>query len=181
MTNPSEIFLAERLGGVAGSVVIASIEGTRPFLVEIQALVTPSVFGTPRRTTLGIDGNRVALLVAVLEKKVGLQLTGQDVFLNVAGGFRLTEPAADLGAIVAVASSFLDRSIDADTLVVGEVGLAGEVRGVGQVEVRIREAEKMGFRRCILPASSDLRLKSESQLERVAVSSLEDVWDVLFG
>ena len=181
VTNPSEIFLSERLGGVAGSVVIASIEGTRPFLVEIQALVTPSVFGTPRRTTLGIDGNRVALLVAVLEKKVGLQLTGQDVFLNVAGGFRLTEPAADLGAIVAVASSFLDRSINADTLVVGEVGLAGEVRGVGQVEVRIREAEKMGFRRCILPASSDLRLKSESQLERVAVSSLEDVWDVLFG
>jgi DNA repair protein RadA/Sms len=178
--NPSEIFLAERPVGVAGSVVTASIEGTRPILVELQALVTPTAFGMPRRTTLGVDGNRVALLVAVLEKKVGLQLTGQDVFLNVAGGFRLTEPAADLGTIVAIASSFLDRPVDAATLVVGEVGLAGEVRAVAQAEVRVREAEKMGFRRCILPTSSDQRIKADSSIERVGVSSLEEVWSVLF-
>ena len=114
VTNPSELFLSERPVGVAGSVVVAAIEGTRPILVELQALVTPSAFGTPRRTTLGIDSNRLALLVAVLEKKVGLHLTGQDIFLNVAGGFSIDEPAADLGAIAAVASSFLDRPIEPD-------------------------------------------------------------------
>ncbi|MGH7803784.1 MAG: DNA repair protein RadA, partial [Candidatus Binatia bacterium] len=156
VANPSELFLAERPLGVAGSVVVAAMEGTRPILVEIQALVTPSAFGTPRRTTLGIEPGRVALLTAVLEKKVGLQLTGQDVFVNVAGGFRIDEPAADLATIVAVASSFLDRAIDPRTLVVGEVGLAGEVRGVGQVEARVREAEKMGFERALLPMSGTL-------------------------
>ncbi len=178
--NPSELFLAERPVGVSGSVVIASIEGTRPILVELQALVTPAAFGTPRRTTLGIDPNRVALLVAVLEKKVGLHLTGQDIFLNVAGGFRIEEPAADLGTIVAVASSFLDRPVDPATLVVGEVGLAGEVRAVTQAEMRVREAEKMGFRRCILPGSSERRIAGQNGIELVSVQSLEDVWSVLF-
>ncbi len=156
------------------------MEGTRPILIEIQALVTPSAFGTPRRTTLGIEPGRVALLTAVLEKKVGLQLTGQDVFVNVAGGFRIDEPAADLATIVAVASSFLDRPIDPRTLVVGEVGLAGEVRGVGQVEARLREAEKMGFERALLPASTDRRLAGTNGLARVGVDSLEQVWNVLF-
>ena len=180
VANPSEIFLAERPVGVPGSVVVASIEGTRPILVELQALVTPTAYGTPRRTTLGVDANRVALLVAVLEKKAGLQLTGQDVFLNVAGGFRLTEPAADLGTIAAVASSFLDRPVDAGTLVVGEVGLAGEVRAVGQVEVRVREAEKMGFRRCIVPRSTVARVGRRNGLEVLGVRNLEELWDVLF-
>ena len=179
VTNPSEIFLAERPVNVAGSVVVASIEGTRPILVELQALVTPSAFGTPRRTTLGVDGARVALLVAVLEKKVGLHLTGQDIFLNVAGGFRLTEPAADLGAIAAVASSFLDRPVEPTTLVVGEVGLAGEVRAVSQCEVRVREAAKMGFRRCILPESTERRMTSNG-IELIGIRSLEDLWAELF-
>jgi DNA repair protein RadA/Sms len=180
VANPSELFLAERPVGVAGSVVVAAIEGTRPILVELQALVTPSAFGTPRRTTLGIEPGRAALLVAVLEKKVGLQLTGQDIFVNVAGGFRIDEPAADLGTIVAVASSFLDRPIDPRTLLVGEVGLAGEVRGVAQVEARLREAEKMGFERALLPSSTDRRIPSGGGLERIGVDSLERVWNVLF-
>jgi len=178
--NPSELFLSERPVGVAGSVVVAAIEGTRPILVELQALVTPSAFGTPRRTTLGIDSNRLALLVAVLEKKVGLHLTGQDIFLNVAGGFSIDEPAADLGAVVAVASSFLDRPIDAGTLVIGEVGLAGEVRAIHQSELRVREAQKLGFKRCILPAASERRIGSTEGCEVVGVESLEAVWKVLF-
>jgi DNA repair protein RadA/Sms len=180
VVNPSEVFLSERPVGVAGSVVIAAIEGTRPILVELQALVTPSAFGTPRRTTLGIDSNRLALLVAVLEKKVGLHLTGQDIFLNVAGGFSIDEPAADLGAIVAVASSFLDRPIEPTTLVIGEVGLAGEVRAIHQAELRVREARKLGFRRCILPAASERRIGGASGCELVGVDSLDAVWRVLF-
>jgi DNA repair protein RadA/Sms len=180
VVNPSELFLSERPVGVSGSVVIAAMEGTRPILVELQALVTPSAFGTPRRTTLGIDSNRLALLVAVLEKKVGLHLTGQDIFLNVAGGFSIDEPAADLGAIIAVASSFLDRPIDATTLVIGEVGLAGEVRAIHQAELRVREAQKMGFRRCILPAASERRIGSADGCELLGVDSLDAVWGVLF-
>jgi DNA repair protein RadA/Sms len=178
--NPSELFLSERPVGAAGSVVVAAMEGTRPILVELQALVTPSAFGTPRRTTLGIDSNRLALLVAVLEKKVGLQLTGQDIYLNVAGGFSINEPAADLGVVAAVASSFLDRPIDPGTLVIGEVGLAGEVRAVHQGEARVREARKMGFRRCILPAASERRLAAADGLEVVGVDSLEALWGLLF-
>ena len=180
VVNPSELFLSERPVGVAGSVVVAAIEGTRPILVELQALVTPSAFGTPRRTTLGIDSNRLALLVAVLEKKVGLQLTGQDIFLNVAGGFSIDEPAADLGAIAAVASSFLDRPIEPGTLLIGEVGLAGEVRAIHQAEARVREARKMGFRRCLLPAASERRVGASDGCELVGVESLDAVWKVLF-
>jgi DNA repair protein RadA/Sms len=180
VVNPSELFLSERPVGVAGSVVVAAIEGTRPILVELQALVTPSAFGTPRRTTLGIDSNRLALLVAVLEKKVGLHLTGQDIFLNVAGGFSIDEPAADLGAIAAVASSFLDRPIEPGTLLIGEVGLAGEVRAIHQAEARVREARKMGFRRCLLPAASERRVGASDGCELVGVESLDAVWKVLF-
>jgi DNA repair protein RadA/Sms len=180
VTNPSELFLSERPVGVAGSVVIAAMEGTRPILVELQALVTPSAYGTPRRTTLGIDSNRLALLVAVLEKKVGLHLTGQDIFLNVAGGFSVDEPAADLGAVAAVASSFLDKPIDASTLVVGEVGLAGEVRAVHQAELRVREAQKLGFRRCIVPGASEHRMAAIDGCEIVGVESLDALWKVLF-
>jgi DNA repair protein RadA/Sms len=178
--NPSEVFLSERPVGVAGSVVVAAMEGTRPILVELQALVTPSAYGTPRRTTLGIDSNRLALLVAVLEKKVGLHLTGQDIFLNVAGGFSIDEPAADLGAVAAVASSFLDKPIDPGTLVIGEVGLAGEVRAVHQAELRMAEAQKLGFRRCILPAASQRRITASDGCELVGVDSLDAVWKILF-
>ncbi|HVO23688.1 MAG TPA: DNA repair protein RadA [Candidatus Margulisiibacteriota bacterium] len=178
--NPSELFLAERPMEVPGSVVIASIEGTRPILVELQALVSPTSFGTPRRTTLGIEPNRAALLIAVLEKKMGLHLLGHDVFVNVAGGVRIDEPAVDLGVVAAVASSFLDKPVDARTLVIGEVGLAGEVRAVSQVDARVREAMKLGFSRCILPESSRRQLPVLPGVELYGVASLAQAWDLLF-
>jgi len=180
VANPSALFLAERPEEVPGSVVIASIEGTRPILVEVQALVSPTSFGTPRRTTLGIDPNRVALLVAVLEKKMGVHLLGQDVFVNVAGGVRIDEPAVDLGVVAAVASSFLDKPVDARTVLVGEIGLAGEVRAVSQVETRVREAIKLGFARCVVPESSRRQLPPMDGVELLGVSSLSQVWDLLF-
>ncbi|MGD9764307.1 MAG: DNA repair protein RadA [Candidatus Binatia bacterium] len=180
VANPSALFLAERPVDVPGSVVIASLEGTRPILVELQALVSASSLGTARRTTLGFDPNRVALLVAILEKKMGLQLTGQDIFLNVAGGVRLDEPAADLGAALAVASSFLDKPIDPHTLVVGEVGLAGEVRAISQAEARVREGGKLGFTRCILPESSRRQLPAVTGVELCGVQSLNDAWELVF-
>ena len=180
VANPSALFLAERPEEVPGSVVIASIEGTRPILVEVQALVSPTSFGTPRRTTLGFDPNRVAVLIAVLEKKMGVHLLGQDVFVNVAGGVRIDEPAADLGVIAAVASSFLDKPVDPHTLLIGEVGLAGEVRAVSQVDTRVREALKLGFARCILPESSRRQLPALDGAELLGVSSLADAWQLLF-
>jgi DNA repair protein RadA/Sms len=179
VTNPSELFLSERPLGVSGSVVTTSLEGSRPLLVELQALVTPSSYGVPRRTTIGVDHNRLALLVAVLEKKVGMHLSGQDIFLNAAGGARLNEPAADLAMIMAVASSHLDKSISSQTVVFGEVGLAGEVRAVTQPELRIAEAEKLGFKRCILPVSSLKRIKKRGiRLEGVA--TVQDAMDLIF-
>jgi DNA repair protein RadA/Sms len=180
VANPSELFLAERPVEAAGSVVVASMEGTRPILVEVQALVSPTAFGTPRRTTLGIDPNRVALLIAVLEKKIGVHLLGHDAFVNVAGGVRIDEPAVDLGVAVAVASSFLDKPVDPRLLLIGEVGLAGEVRAVSQVEARVREAMKLGFSRCILPESSRRQLPAFDGVELCGVRSLAEAWDLLF-
>ena len=180
VANPSALFLAERPEEVPGSVVIASIEGTRPILVEVQALVSPTSFGTPRRTTLGFDPNRVAVLIAVLEKKMGIHLLGQDEFVNVAGGVRIDEPAADLGVIAAVASSFLDKPVDPHTLLIGEVGLAGEVRAISQADTRVREAMKLGFARCILPESSRRQLPALDGMELLGVSSLADAWQLLF-
>jgi DNA repair protein RadA/Sms len=176
--NPSELFLAERPLGVSGSVVVATLEGSRPLLVELQALVCASPLGMPRRTTIGVDHNRLALLVAVLEKKVGLNLAGQDIFLNVAGGVKLNEPAVDLGMVVAVASSHLDKVIDPQTLLLGEVGLAGEVRGITQPEMRVREAAKLGFTRCILPAGNLKQVKVKG-MELIAVKSLEEALERL--
>lgn len=180
VSNPSELFLAERPVEVPGSVVIATLEGTRPILVEVQALVSATALGTPRRTTLGIDPNRVALLIAVLEKKMGLHLFGHDVFVNVAGGIRVAEPAADLGVVAAVASSFLDKPIDARSLLIGEVGLAGEVRAVSQAGVRVREAIKLGFSRCVLPEASRRQLPAFDGIELQGVNSLSEAWDLLF-
>ncbi|HVM96905.1 MAG TPA: DNA repair protein RadA, partial [Candidatus Acidoferrales bacterium] len=180
VANPSALFLAERPVDVPGSAVVASIEGTRPILVEIQALVSTTSFGTPRRTTLGIDPNRVALLIAVLEKKMGVHLIGQDVFVNVAGGVRLDEPAVDLGVIAAVASSFLDKPVDPHTLLIGEIGLAGEVRAVSQVETRVREAMKLGFTRCILPESARRQLATVEGIALEGVGSLAQAWELLF-
>jgi len=179
VNNPSELFLSERPIGVSGSLVVAAMEGSRPLLVEIQALVSSSSFGVPRRTTIGVAHNRLALLVAVLEKKVGLSMAGQDIFLNVAGGVRLNEPAADLGMALAVASSHLDRVIDPQTLVLGEVGLAGEVRAITQPELRIREAAKLGFNRCIFPAGSSKHVKAPG-MDLIGVRSLEEALERLF-
>src|ERR671910_352229 len=154
VSNPSEIFLMERPLHVPGSAVVCSMEGTRPILVELQSLVSRSFLAVPRRTTIGVDHNRVALLVAVLEKKMGAKLFDQDIFLNVAGGVHVDEPAVDLGVIAAVASSHKEKIIDPKTVFFGEVGLAGEVRGISQAEVRVKEAGKLAFERCILPATN---------------------------
>lgn len=180
VANPSALFLAERPEDVPGSAVVATVEGTRPILVEVQALVSPTAFGTPRRTTLGVDPNRVALLIAILEKKMGLQLLGHDVFVNVAGGVRLDEPAADLGVAAAIASSFLDRPIDPGTLLIGELGLAGEVRAVGNVDVRVREGAKLGFQRCVVPQAVEKQLQRRDGVTLRTVSSLSEAWELLF-
>jgi DNA repair protein RadA/Sms len=179
--SPSEIFLSERPANAYGSVVVPSLEGTRPILVEIQALVSPCNFGVPRRTAIGLDYNRVSLLAAVLEKRVGLKISGQDIFMNVAGGVRIEEPAIDLGISVALASSLLNKPIEPDFVVFGEVGLAGEIRGVSQVEMRLKEAEKMGFKKCVLPRINVERLKhSESTISPIGVDSIEKAIEVLF-
>jgi len=178
VANPSELFLSERPIGVSGSVVTASLEGSRPLLVELQALVTQTSFGVPRRTTIGVDHNRLALLVAVLEKKVGLHLSGMDIFLNAVGGVRLNEPSADLAMIMAVASSHLDKPIAPHTMVIGEVGLAGEVRAITQPEQRIAEAEKLGFQTCILPAGNLKRLK-KGHIRLEGVASVEEAMQLL--
>jgi DNA repair protein RadA/Sms len=152
--NPSKMFLAERPANAPGSAVLCSVEGSRPILVEVQALVSSSTYGTARRMASGIDPQRLSLLLAVLEKRAGLNLIGDDVFVNVAGGMTVDEPASDLGVVSAIASSVRNRIIPATTSMFGEVGLAGEVRGTAQAALRIREAAQMGFRRCIMPEAN---------------------------
>jgi DNA repair protein RadA/Sms len=178
--NPSGFFLAERPREAPGSVVVSSLEGTRPVLLELQALVAPAPVGTPRRTVLGADYNRVCLLLAVLEKRAGVPLGSQDVFVNVAGGGRVTEPAADLGIVVAAASSYMDRPVPPDVLVVGEVGLTGEVRAVAGLELRLREAAALGFRRAIVPQSNVLE-PTKVALEIRGVATVADALTVLLG
>jgi DNA repair protein RadA/Sms len=179
VADPSALFLAERPVGKAGSVVTSTLNGTRPLLVEVQALVAPTGYGTARRTAIGVDSNRVALLAAVLERKEGIQLTGCDIFVNVAGGMQLTEPAADLAVCAALVSSLQNRAIDPLTLVLGEVGLAGEARAVGQIEPRLAEAAKMGFKTVVLPKGSARRLE-ERRLEPMGVETLGEALAVLF-
>ncbi|PYR54724.1 MAG: DNA repair protein RadA, partial [Acidobacteria bacterium] len=149
--NPSKMFLAERPTNAPGSAVLCSVEGSRPILVEVQALVSSSSYGTARRMASGIDQQRLSLLLAVLEKRAGLNLMGDDVFVNIAGGMTVDEPASDLGVLAAIASSVRNRVIPQTTAMFGEVGLAGEVRGITQATLRVREAAQMGFRRCIMP------------------------------
>ncbi|HWR93408.1 MAG TPA: magnesium chelatase domain-containing protein, partial [Desulfobacterales bacterium] len=180
VANPSAVFLSERPAAAAGSVVAASMEGTRPILVELQALTSGTSFGTPRRTILGLDANRVALLAAVMEKKVGMHLMGYDIFMNVAGGVKVVEPAVDLAIVAAIASSFLDKPVPDRTVVVGEVGLTGEVRAVGQAEQRILEARKMGFNRFILPQSNLKRLPEVEGIEIAGVRSVPEAVEALF-
>jgi DNA repair protein RadA/Sms len=177
--NPSALFLAERPADAPGSAVAAVLNGTRTVLVEIQALVSPAGFGTPRRTALGIDSNRVALLAAVLEKKAGLDLLGCDLFVNVAGGLSVDDPAADLAAVAALASSFRDQAIPARTLVLGEVGLAGEVRAVSQPEIRLAEAARLGFECAVVPAANARHAEVPAGLEVVGVEHVADALDRL--
>lgn len=180
VANPSEMFLQERPVDAAGSVVTACMEGTRPVLVEVQALVAGSKYGTGRRMAQGLDANRVALLIAMLEKRVGLSLMGDDVFVNVAGGLEVDEPAADLGVVAAIASSFKNRSVDARTAVFGEVGLTGEVRGAMQAQTRAREAQALGFKKLVLPASNAESLQRLLGLRVVGVRTVEEALDELF-
>jgi DNA repair protein RadA/Sms len=180
VANPSAFFLTERPEGAPGSVVVPSIEGTRPILIEIQSLVNPTNFGMPRRTTIGVDHNRVALLAAVMDKMCGFRLSGHDIFINVAGGMKVDEPAVDLGIVASMASSFLGKPIDKGTVVFGEVGLAGEVRGTSQMDVRIKEAARMGFVRCIMPQTSSLNVSAERKMECFRVNSLKKLLECLF-
>ncbi|MCU9615256.1 DNA repair protein RadA [Caldibacillus lycopersici] len=172
--NPSEIFLEERSQGASGSTVVASMEGTRPILVEIQALISPTTFGNPRRMATGIDHNRVSLLMAVLEKRVGLLLQNQDAYLKAAGGVKLDEPAIDLAVAISIASSFRDQPTRATDCFIGEVGLTGEIRRVSRIEQRVKEAEKLGFKRIFVPKNNITGWQSNSQLELIGVSTIRE-------
>jgi len=181
VANPSEIFLAERPTGVSGSVVIAGIEGTRPVLVEIQALVSASSFGNPRRMTSGVDYNRLNLILAVLEKRVGLQLGSQDAYVNAAGGVKLDEPAVDLGIAVALASSFRDIPVEPSTIVLGEIGLTGEVRAINQAAKRIHEGTKLGFRTFVIPAANSIQCKDIPGINIVGVKTVNEAFETALG
>ena len=174
ISNPSAVLISERDDNPAGSVVIASMEGTRPLLIELQALTTPSVFGMPRRNANGIDYNRLTLLMAVLEKKAGFNLGNQDAYINVVSGMRINEPAVDLGAIIAVASSFKNLSVSKEVVVIGEVGLTGEVRTVNLIDKRLKEAEKLGFKTCIIPESNKKLLKENYKMDIIGVKNINE-------
>jgi len=178
--NPSELFLLERPLNVSGSTVVASMEGTRPLMVEIQSLVSQTNFGMPRRTTIGVDFNRVNLLVAVLEKKAGLHLGGMDIFVNVVGGLKLIEPAVDLGIIATITSSLRDIPVDPRLFVFGEVGLSGEIRAVAQAEIRLKEAAKIGFKHAVIPFGNSDKIKNNFGLEITGARNVEDCLKAVF-
>ncbi len=177
--NPSEIFLSERPKHVSGSVVVSILEGSRPLLVEIQSLVSKSSFGYARRRTQGFDFNRLSLLVAVLEKRIGLNLEVEDIFVNVAGGIKVEDPAADLAVAAAVASAFRERPAAAETLCLGEVGLTGEIRSISQVNVRIKEAEKLGFTCCVLPKNNFKNVHYKGKIELAPVATLQEALGII--
>ena len=172
--NPSEVFLSQRSRGISGSTVSASMEGTRPILIEVQALVSSSGYSVPQRTATGFDYKRLAILIAVLEKKIGIHLSKFDVFLNIAGGIKIDEPSIDLAAAISICSSFKDTSIDADMLIRGEIGLSGEIRGISFAERRIQEALKLGFKKVVLPKSNMKNFKPSKEIEYIPVESIQD-------
>lgn len=180
VSNPSELFLSGRPQEAPGSVVVSSLEGSRPILVELQALVTPGYLGIPRRVANGVDPSRVALLLAILEKRGGFHFQGQDIFINVVGGLSLQEPAVDLGIIAAVASSFKEKSVEPRTLILGEVGLSGEIRAVTDAPTRLKEAAKLGFRKAIIPTDNMEFLNKPSALEVFPVKTLDEAMRTLF-
>lgn len=177
--NPSEIFLSQRKEKISGSSVVCLMEGTRPILVEIQALVGPTSYGLPQRTTAGVDAKRLALLLAVLEKRVGLRMGTQDVFINVVGGVKADETSADLGIVVSIVSSLKNRAIHPKTILLGEVGLGGEIRAISKIEKRITEAEKLGFKQCIVPQANLKSLRSENRIEIVGIEKVDQALDLL--
>jgi len=181
VANPSEIFLEERSQGASGSTVVASMEGTRPVLVEIQALISPTSFGNPRRMATGLDHNRVSLLMAVLEKRVGLLLQNQDAYLKVAGGVKLDEPAIDLAVAISIASSFRDKPTRPTDCFIGEVGLTGEVRRVSRIEQRVQEAAKLGFERVLLPSNNMVGWTVPKEVEVIGVSSVAEALQYALG
>jgi DNA repair protein RadA/Sms len=179
VTNPSEIFLAQRKENISGSVVVCTMEGSRPILVEVQALLTPSNYGLPQRTANGFDVKRLALLLAVIEKRAGLRVGTHDVFVNVAGGVYLEEPAADLGVVVAIASSLKNSVVEPHTMVIGEVGLGGEIRAVPQIEKRLTEAAKLGFKHAVAPKLAMKGLHQPTGIQVVAVEKVDEALDKL--
>ena len=172
--NPSEILISERDGNPSGSVVVASVEGTRAMLIEIQALLSPTAFGMPRRTGIGVDYNRLILLMAVLEKRAGLRLSNYDAYVNVVSGIRIDEPAVDLGIALAIASNFKDIPLAKDMVAIGEIGLTGEIRSVNSIEKRIKEAEKMGFKTCIIPESARKQIKTKLNINLIGVKEIKE-------
>ena len=180
VANPSEILLAERAEGVSGSAIVCSMEGTRPLLIEIQALVSRSSFGYPQRVATGIDAKRLSIIIAVLEKRCGHDLSGEDIFVNVVGGIRLDDPSVDMGVGLAIVSSFRNRPIDAQTVAIGEVGLGGEIRPVNQIDRRVTEARSLGFERCLLARSNLKGWKRPEGMEVVGVGGLEAAEELAF-
>ena len=178
--NPSVLFLGDRQENISGSVVVSSIEGTRPLLLELQALVSPSNFAFPRNTTAGVDRQRIAMLVAVLHKRFGMNIGDSDVFVNITGGVRVDEPGIDLGIVMAIISNHRDITIDPYTVLIGEVGLGGEVRPVAHIDKRLREAAKLGFKRAILPETNRKGLDLTEDIELFGAKSLHDVLNTLF-
>ncbi len=179
--NPSEIFLSERQSGIAGSCVVCAVEGSRPLLVEVQALVSKTSYGVPQRTSAGFDPKRLQLLLAVLEKREGLAMGGHDVFLNIAGGVRIEEPAADLGIAAAIASSLYDVPADKYGVLIGEVGLGGEIRGVSRLETRLKECAKLGFERVVVPSKSLQGFVLPSNIEILGVQTVSEVLELLLA
>ena len=177
--NPSEILISEREDNPSGSCIIASMEGTRPMLIELQALTTLSVFGIPKRTANGLDYNRLAVLIAVLEKRAHVNIGSQDIYVNVVSGMKLNEPSIDLGIICVCASSFKDIPIPKDTVIMGEVGLTGEVRRINMIEKRLKEAEKLGFKRCIIPENNKRYLENSYSMEIIGVRNIDEALRVL--
>lgn len=183
LENPSKVLIAEKPNDVSGSVIVSTVEGTRSMLLELQALVAPTNFGYPRRTTTGVDNNRVALILAVLEKVIGMQVQSQDVFVNIIGGLRINEPSMDLGIALAIASSFRNIPVDASVVVTGEIGLTGELRTVSFIEKRIMECEKLGFKKMVIPKGNYLEeFKKDYRIELVPVYNLRQaIREVLGG
>jgi DNA repair protein RadA/Sms len=177
--NPSAMFLTGRIGTSAGSVVVSSVEGSRPLLVELQALVSETSYPMPKRMAKGVEGNRVSLLLAVMEKRLGLHFTGHDVYVNVVGGLRIDEPTVDMGIVCAVLSSFRETALDSRLVVMGEVGLGGEVRPVQHADLRIREAMKLGFTRCVVPEANLEQWKPLEGIEVLGIREIGDLWEAV--